>query len=212
MNDRLVTVLGALIAVAIVVGLFVQTPDRSSITKPTSVETGTNGYQAIMRWLEMHDVDTVSFRKRHQALDDLSPAAGNFMISTLPYSEPVDPGEVDALRRWIAEGNTLLILAALDDTPQWSLSGIDTESFLGDVEAISGTRFEALFDENDEPVLLGNSLSETKINLMERRPADHPLLAGVSSLMIVTDSVTSLWQPASGSQSPGIPILASTLR
>src|SRR6202012_5908404 len=49
--------------------------------------------------------------------------AGNVMLTTLPHKLPVRPNEAPQLDAWIERGNTLVVAAALDDTPQWALEG-----------------------------------------------------------------------------------------
>ena len=121
MKDRLVTLLGALLALAIVYALFFQRGAERPITKPLSIEAGRNGYLALWNWLEREHVKVVSLRQRFPALlDDRSLAeSGNLLIVTMPFRTPLRSSEVPPLDEWVARGNTVLLLAALDDSPEW---------------------------------------------------------------------------------------------
>ncbi len=211
MNDRLVTVAGVLLAGLIVAGLFMQKPAGSPITHPISLETGANGYAALDRWLRRQQVATVGLTRGFEVLEELTPQTGNLLIITLPHVEPPELDEVDRLLDWVAAGNTALVMAALDDTPDW-IGEASQASFLDDLEAISGTRFEAVTEQGGEgSILLGSALEDREMHLVGAAP-DHPLLANVSTVAIVTDSVTSLWVPATGAQSPGVALLAEAER
>ena len=52
MKDRLVTLLGALLALAVVYALFFQRGREPPSTRPLSIEVGRNGYRALWNWLE----------------------------------------------------------------------------------------------------------------------------------------------------------------
>ncbi|MCZ6657045.1 MAG: DUF4350 domain-containing protein, partial [Gammaproteobacteria bacterium] len=140
MNDRIVTALGALVALLFVFGLLYQPATEPPVSKPTSVEAGPNGYLALARWLDGQHVDVVSFRERMSNLFEaiVSPS-GNLLITTMPHVLAIRPDELSDLKDWIGVGNTLVVMAALDDTPDWSLV-IDADTFLDDLEGLSDTR------------------------------------------------------------------------
>ena len=60
MKDRLVTLLGALLALATIYALFFQRGGEPPVTKPLSTEAGRNGYLALKSWLEREHVKVVS--------------------------------------------------------------------------------------------------------------------------------------------------------
>jgi hypothetical protein len=144
MKDRLITLLGALGALAVVYALFFQRPGESPVTKPLSVESGRNGYLGISRWLTGQGVRVVSLRNRYSSLPEDSSLAprGNVLVVTMPFSTALRSSEILPLQTWIRAGNTVLILAALDDTPEWSPPTTGQE-FLGNLVALSGVRFRA---------------------------------------------------------------------
>jgi len=141
MKDRLVTLLGALLALAIVYALFFQRPGEPPATNPLSVEAGRNGYLGLWNWLAQQGVAVRSLRERYPTLvDDASlEGSGNVLIVTMPFRTPLRSNEVLPLQTWIRQGNTVLILAALDDTPEWMpLVG---EVFRTDLVALTGMLF-----------------------------------------------------------------------
>jgi hypothetical protein len=93
---------------------------------PLSIERGPDGLAAAAQWLRQAGVPVISLRDRYATLSRLSdPAAQNLLIATLPQRVPMQPQEQTALLQWVAKGNTLLLLAAIDDTPTWALLDAD---------------------------------------------------------------------------------------
>ncbi|HUL81986.1 MAG TPA: DUF4350 domain-containing protein, partial [Gammaproteobacteria bacterium] len=88
MKDRLVTLLGALLALAVVYALFFQRPGAPPVTKPLSIEAGRNGYLALRNWLEAEHVKVVSLRDRYPKLltDTTLADSGNVLIVTMPFN------------------------------------------------------------------------------------------------------------------------------
>ena len=75
-------------------------------------------------WLRLEGVKTESLRQRLESLathTELA-ATGNLLIVTLPTSAAFESAEQIALDRWIRAGNTLLVMAALSDNPDWSFA------------------------------------------------------------------------------------------
>jgi len=95
---------------------------EESVSRPTTVESGDNGLLGAMSWLEGEGIRTLSLRERFGALAGHRelPSTGNLMILTLPASSSFGNPEVVALDNWIRRGNTLLVLAALQDRPRWA--------------------------------------------------------------------------------------------
>ncbi len=142
MRERLVTLLGALGALAVVYLLFLHRPSAAPVSRPLSVEAGRNGYLAVASWLKGQGVPVVSWRQRFSALEDARefPGTGNILVSTMPYQTPLRSDEFLALRKWIDAGNTVLVLAALDDTPEWS-SAVAGVYFMRDLAWVTGLTF-----------------------------------------------------------------------
>jgi hypothetical protein len=123
-RERLITLVCALGALALFVTFFWRGNDSSEerVSRPTTVERGDNGLLGAMSWLKGEQVRTLSLRERFGALAGHRelPATGNLMIVTLPASSSYTNPEVVALDNWIRSGNTLMVLAALQDRPRWA--------------------------------------------------------------------------------------------
>jgi hypothetical protein len=136
MKDRLLTVAGGLLAFALVVILLVPTQgdDSGQVSRPLSSDRGGAGLQGLQRWLEQGGVQTQVLKRRYTALAssfDLNPL-GNLLIVSLPQHTPSRLDEREALRTWLAQGNTVLVLIAAGDAPRWMMtsSGSSTTDFL----------------------------------------------------------------------------------
>ena len=146
MKDRLLTFSLAIAAFALFYALMVPKPaaPQERPTRPLSTEKGPNGYLGLMRWLQAEGVQPVSLRERYGRLreltDKVSPT-GNLLISTTPHLHPPRDSEIAPLRSWIAAGNTLLVVAGLSDTPDWSMGeGIDRQ-FMQHMKSMTGLTF-----------------------------------------------------------------------
>ena len=200
MNERLTTAGGVLVALLLVVGLFVQQPPESPISFPASAESGPNGYLGLVRWLEGAGVAVASSRLRFDQLPEIS-ALGSVLVTTAPHQRRIRSDEFDRLREWVESGNTLLVLAALDDTPDWSMVA-DTSTFITDLEQLTGTRFEAATVEAEEPLMLGE-VGETTVVHFLPSPIEHPLIRNIKEIAVWSDSAASVWRPSIESPSPG---------
>ena len=189
MRDRLVTALGALLALAAVIAVALADYDPPP-SRPTSVESGPNGYRALRDWLRESGVATASHRHPWEALDDYG--SGNLFVVSLPQQTRMQDGEAQAMRQWVAAGNALLLMAALDDTPDWSQATPALRFFNDDLDALARLRFEAQEDRDERLLELGVSDQETKVELTAVEA--HPLAEGVSNLVGVTDGPASVWQ------------------
>jgi len=217
MKDRLVTLLGALLALAILYALFFQHAGEPPATRPLSIEAGRNGYLALWNWLEREQVRVVSLRDRYGALRDDSTlaASGNVMIVTLPFRTPLRSSELQPVYDWVSNGNTLLVLAALDDTPEW-LTSANEADFQNDVAFLTGLRFVSLRAaqraavegaepraETDEkprvPAAAAGAARSRQLPIPPHTKIEldaavhHPLLAGVESLRGYSDDASEIW-------------------
>jgi hypothetical protein len=149
-TERLITFAFALGALALFVVLFVQ-PERGldrgrDVPRPTTEETRGNGYHAAYAWLRASDVRAESLRERFGALvgqRDLAPH-GNVLIVTLPGTAAFWRSETGPLQNWLRDGNTLLVIAALLDEPDWAtaLGGVN----VGDLKVLCGLDFNSVAD------------------------------------------------------------------
>ena len=197
MRDRLVTAAGALLALGGVL-VFVLSDYAPSPTRPTSVESGPNGYRALADWFADGGVAVFSYRERWHGLGDEF-GTGNLFITTLPHKARLRMGEAEALRAWVASGNTLLVLAALNDTPDWLGVGVNADAFLTDVEMLTGMTFETVTVDGKD-ITMGSIASETPVTLLPS--GEHPLLASIDALEAVTDSLTNVWRSTSTDARP----------
>ncbi|HEU4617090.1 MAG TPA: DUF4350 domain-containing protein [Gammaproteobacteria bacterium] len=192
MKDRLVTALGLLGVLALVYGLFFQRPSDRVVTRPISTEAGRNGYLGLRTWLEREGVRVVSLQERFDRLRDPElglPAGGNVLVITLPHKNPLRFREPAELRTWITQGNTALVLAALDDTPDWTVVA-DVTGFLRDLSAISGLSFASA-----TPTAAGRTRAPVPgQSALRIAPLEaHPLMRGVKSLVGFSDLSSELW-------------------
>ncbi len=136
MKDRLLTIAGGLVAFALVVILLVpvERDDSGQISRPLSTDRGRAGLQGLKRWIEQGGVATDVLRRRYTALTssfELS-REGNLLIVSLPHRTPSRLAERWALRSWLAQGNSALVLVAAGNVPRWTMrsDGSSTGEFL----------------------------------------------------------------------------------
>ena len=193
-GDRVVTAGGALLALAAVVA-FAVAERTTPISRPTADQNGTNGYLALSRWLGQSGVRAESFRYSALELGEREPGPGHLLVSAMPHVQPLRTGEADALRSWVADGNTLLLSVALDDTPAWAREGRPFK----DLEALTGLRFDALDGIEIIPRFGPEAIA---LRPVDRRDAvAGPVagaVAGVAALQGETDARTSIWRLAPG--------------
>ena len=148
MKERLITLACAVGALVLFFAMFVKREGalggRNDVTRPTTAERRGNGYHAAMAWLEAEGVREIALRDRFDTLakrEDL-PQSGNLLIVTLPAATGFNTWEFIPLDRWIRAGNTLLVLAALSDNPDW---GFQQGTFAsGDLNLLTGLEFETV--------------------------------------------------------------------
>lgn len=146
MKERLITFACALGALALFLAMFMRgeggAGGRSHIPRPTSQERRGNGYYGAMAWLDEEQIRTMSVRERFDRLmaqPGLLPT-GNLLVVTLPATTAFKAEEFRPLDNWVRSGNTLLVLAALSDNPNWAfaLGGLAS----GDLSLLTGLEFE----------------------------------------------------------------------
>jgi hypothetical protein len=213
MKDRLLTLalaLGSLLAFYVVL-VPKPPPPQKEISRPLSVEAGPNGYLGMQRWLDAEKVPVISFRERYGGLDDATPGTptGNLLITTTPHVYPLRSTEVLPLRKWIEAGNTLLVVAGLSDTPEWSMGeGLDL-LFSAHMLQMTGLTFVQIESKTEQAERDAPKQSTTQRTvqaltrlgeplLIESGPnGEHPLLDGVQSILAVSEFPSSSWQAAS---------------
>jgi hypothetical protein len=142
MKERLVTLLLAVLSLYFFYTLFLGSPGRAdgeTVRRPTTLERSGNGYYALQEWLQRSGVPTQSWRDRYSKLPQQG--SGSLLIVTLPGRISVRTDEIAPLDAWLRRGNTLLVLAALADRPDWALGSGGVNS---DLNAITGLEFESV--------------------------------------------------------------------
>ena len=181
MKERMLVLALAAGALGLFYVLFFPKPrtDSAQIVRPLSSESRPEGYLAVWRWLAAQQIRAVSLRYRYDRLPTLlSKPTGNLLLVTLPQWVPARAAELEILEKWVARGNTLLIMAAIQDTPRWSL---DADPLLQDkIEQLTGLHLETLpAKKADLKALLAD-----RLDVVPR--GEHPLLAGVRHITAVS--------------------------
>jgi hypothetical protein len=205
-KERLITLGLAVAALLLFYALFLPKPpaENGALSRPLSTDTGAAGYQAAWRWLNAVRIPVASLRHRFDGLSN-NPAwrpSGNVLITTMPHKLPVRPDEAGRLDAWIERGNTLVIAAALDDTPAWALEG--AQRLVRDVGRLARLKLDTVDATASEkkselsPQTLGSafkSLSTSRVLAIEPRGA-QPLMNGVTELQVNSDLPASRWVAA----------------
>jgi hypothetical protein len=214
LKERLVTLGLALCALALFYVLFLPKPPPADSLPPMplSTESGPSGYQAAWRWLKAERIPVFALHERYDRLNADSArlsSSGNLLLTTLPQKLPVRPAEATQLDAWVERGNTLVVMAALDDTPLWALGD---SRLLEAVGRLTRLKFEVIDGEPParapggatkdaaarhpphrslNSVLSGILLSQH--STIERRGA-HPLMENVHAVQVVSDLPASRWR------------------
>jgi hypothetical protein len=211
-KDRLITLALAVGALAAFYVLFAPQPPppHERVTRPLSTEAGPNGYLGLQRWLSAAKIPVISLRDRYGALSKVTPAAatGNLLITTAPHVYPLRASEAQPLQDWIEAGNTLLVLAGLSDTPEWSMGEGADPQFMAHMQTMTGLTFKRVPPPEPKP---GDKIEkQTTRNAVsaftrlvepvryESAPnGEHPLLRGVRSIQAVSEFPSAQWQATS---------------
>ena len=214
MKDRLLTLALAVGALAAFYVLFAPQPElpQERVTRPLSTEGGPNGYLGMQRWFENQKVPVVSLRDRYGSLSTIAPdaAAGNLLITTAPHIYPLRGSEEQPLQSWIGAGNTLLVLAGLSDTPEWSMGAGTDQQFMDHMQSMTGLTFKAIpapapppkeGEQTQQQTARDAVLAVTRLADPARYESSpngaHPLIDGVRSIMAVSEFPTAQWQASS---------------
>lgn len=182
MRSRLRAVMLALAALLLLYGITLgSAPADREATRPTSFEVGAGGYSALREWLNSARIETRSMRGDYRSLDELTKdfPTGNVLVVTLPGSIPLISRDLIPLHLWVRRGNTLVVLAALCDAPEWA-TGAQLRSMPGDIGMLTGL----------DAVGAGQGPGSFLVTPAVTRwvPAlAHPLLEGVPAVEAVSD-------------------------
>lgn len=122
MKERLITLLGGLFALYIVVALLTPPSQPDYRSFPLTIDRDKHGLALLYEWLDKNKIPLHALRERYDDLFSQAtlPDTGNLMIVSLPLKIDAQKKEIASLRQWVAEGNTLLLLVAHSDFPQWA--------------------------------------------------------------------------------------------
>src|ERR1700684_1378182 len=209
MKPRAVTLALALAAFGLFYALLF--PKPISMLEPTSLplttDGGEDGLLAAWRWLQAEAIPVLSLRNHYDHLSSMAiggTGAGNVLISVMPHRLAARAEEWQPLVRWIEQGNTLLVLAALDDTPRWTLGS--GANFLEELQRATRMTFAVKRAESGKPSptqqvedTLSALLAPTVIPIISR--GAHALLSEVRNLRALSDLPASRWraEPLDGS-------------
>jgi hypothetical protein len=207
-KERLVTLGLAAVALALFWMLLFPKP-ASAPTAPRPLTTGSEGegYLGTSRWLAASGVPTRDFHRRFEQLSDRSSSAqatGNLLITTLPFDVVLHPEESAALDRWVAAGNTVLVLAALDDTPLWSAV---SDNFVPDLQKLTALKFTAKQAPNQDAASRARQGLRAVLTPAGREIELQPsgrisLLRGVNHLATLSPLPSTQWQAQAQDSAP----------
>jgi hypothetical protein len=218
MKQRAVTALLALAALGLFYALLFPKPIRllQPDSLPWSTDSGQDGQLAVWRWLQAEQVPVLSLRQRYDRLDSNAiggAATGNLLITVMPHRLAARADEWQPLAQWVRRGNTLLVMAALDDTPRWTLAVqsamvADLQrathlTFLVGTEPAAKSSVKPSVKPSVEPSVEPSQSQQTRDQfsaLLGPTPipviprGEHPLLAQVRHLQAISDLPASRWR------------------
>jgi hypothetical protein len=226
LKDRLATLVLAAGAFVLFYVFFVPKPQNPQNAQlPLSTESGDDGYQAIWRWLRAEKIPVSALHEPYTRLSAehaVFAPHGNVLITTLPHRVPARTDELNDLDLWIGRGNTLLVMAALDDTPRWAMAA--NTGFLRTLGRMTRINFEADYQPVPEARKEGTDASsaspaaskrervvEAVRQLLEPQralidPSSHPLFDGVHSILAISEFPASHWRADPMDSSPVLEI------
>jgi hypothetical protein len=160
-------------------------PADAGISLPRTTEDGPDGLAAAWRWLAASGIPVVSLRERYDHLKS-TPSGGDVLITTVPGRLSIRADEQAALEDWVEQGNTLVVLAALDDTPAWAARSAQG---LASLQRLLQIRFDA---RDSKAPSLAAALGKTEVRLTP--VGGHPLLSGVRAIQVVSDLPAAHWR------------------
>jgi hypothetical protein len=199
-KERLVTLAFAACALALFwLLLFPKPQNGQSAPHPLASGADVEGYAAVARWLGAANVPTVTLHHRFDRLEDATvapQATGNLLIMTLPFDVALHPDEFQHLDQWVMQGNTVLVLAALDDTPQWTAF---TDNFVPELQKITALHFTARQQAATNPLTKAKAGLISVLTPAGRAVELHPsgrigVLAGVTHLATLSPLPSTQWQ------------------
>lgn len=203
MKDRLITLLGAVLALYLVISLLVpKPPPDTNLSRPTSEDRGSQGLSGLKQWLENANINTYSLRQRYQHLKKIPELSesGNVLIINIPQTISSQHNERKALLSWLEKGNTVVLLSAYSDISTWSNSNY---AEINSLPKALGFKLETNViadeesDTDEEPdVDITNSLQDLKnildaeITTQQYLPVGkHPVLDKVNAIEVKSNTL-----------------------
>jgi len=192
MKERLLILAAASGALVLFVTMFLSSERGFGMThevpRPTSQERGGNGYGAVQQWLAAEKIATVSLQESLGKLfeRDGLPPTGNVILVTLPVTTGFSTEEYRTLDRWVRAGNTLLVVAALADQPDWAHGFGERAS--SDLNLLTGLQFQrsARLPSSDRAFI-----EPQRAHLVPNRP--HAYFSGVQEAVALSDFPREDW-------------------
>lgn len=157
MKERFSILLGVLAAAYLVWGIFVPRLAPTTIERPLSTVAAPEGYLALQQWLARSGIRTHSLREPPGTLTD--PAGpfsrpGHILITVMPHHAGLDRDAMNAMLDWVSDGNTLVIMAGLNDTPLWTASA-NTQDLLANFTYLTSLNAEYRPADVDDEAVAG---------------------------------------------------------
>lgn len=204
MRGRLRALALALAALLLFYGLaFSDSATRTEDIRPLSGEPGAAGYTALRDWFAGSDVRLLSLRDDYRRLAPLTGdhPTGNLLVITLPGATSLLDRDLVPLHQWVRQGNSLLVLAALCDSPEWA-PAVQTRTLQTDVAMLSGV------DVPRRPPVAARFLATPTVSGWVPVAA-HPLLRGVSRIETLSDRTARRCEAAAPPSRGALPLLRS---
>ncbi len=195
MKERFLILLAASGALVLFVTMFLSSERgfgmSHEVPRPTSQERGGNGYSAVQQWLAAEKITTRSLQENLGKLferDGLAPT-GNVILVTLPVTTGFSTEEYRTLDRWVRAGNTLLVLAALADQPDWAHGFGEQAS--NDLNLLTGLQFQRGAPASLRASSDGTFIEPQRSQLVPNRP--HAYFSGVHGAVALSDFPREDW-------------------
>ena len=166
-------------------------PPSEKPSQPTSIDSGPDGLQALWRWLQTEHLPVSSLRSHYDRLQEAGTEnTGNVLLTVLPHRPAIRKSEWQPLAKWVRAGNTLVVIAALDDTPRWSL--FSDATILEELRALTGITFVTKAAD-DGKVRKGLNAVLGNPDIEGNPLGEHPLLSGVHVVHGASEYPASAW-------------------
>lgn len=195
MSERGTLILLSLGAVAAAYVLFAPKPApvRDDFARPLSTEMRADGAGVAAEWLRASGLQVRAMRGRYSELEPEDEegrslaSQGNVLVSHTPMKIAVRVWEQRLLAHWVERGNTLLLVAALADTPGWSAPGMSVSQPVSDIEELAGLNVGPSPKPLTADVESANTRLEQPLLTTLSATDGHPYFAGVREVRAYSD-------------------------